>query len=267
MKYLVAERIKSNPKLWFMTLKYIHLFPFLLPHEKSYLGLKRLHLAKDDLILDVGANNGLSALGFRSLGIDSRILSIEANSDHAAALARLKSRIRDFEFMIVGAGERAVETDLYVPIYRNMPLHGLSSMFLDYAKKAIERDFPPSVVAQVTYARRKTKTITIDSLNLDPAFIKVDVEGFDHSVLLGSEATIERCHPYLLIEFTPGWFDRIEGFLAQRDYAFFVFEPESDTFHSFESSRAERSWSESGLQVNVYCIPKTKLGVIAQETQ
>ena len=41
---------------------------------------------------------------------------------------------------------------------------------------------------------------TLDSFNLQPDFIKIDVEGFEYQVLLGSEKTINDHRPILLIE-------------------------------------------------------------------
>lgn len=42
--------------------------------------------------------------------------------------------------------------------------------------------------------------VTVDSLNLSPSFIKIDVEGLDAQVLRGCLKTIERSHPALLVE-------------------------------------------------------------------
>lgn len=42
--------------------------------------------------------------------------------------------------------------------------------------------------------------ITLDSLNLCPTFIKIDVEGHELEVLKGALQTIERSHPAMLIE-------------------------------------------------------------------
>ena len=41
---------------------------------------------------------------------------------------------------------------------------------------------------------------TLDSFQLKPEFIKIDVEGFEYQVLLGSEETIKKNRPILLIE-------------------------------------------------------------------
>ncbi len=42
--------------------------------------------------------------------------------------------------------------------------------------------------------------VSIDSLNLNPGFIKLDLEGGDLNALLGAEETIERCSPVICVE-------------------------------------------------------------------
>jgi len=49
-------------------------------------------------------------------------------------------------------------------------------------------------------AGKDIKMITLDSLNLTPDFIKIDVEGMEYDVLVGAKETIERYKPYILIE-------------------------------------------------------------------
>lgn len=49
------------------------------------------------------------------------------------------------------------------------------------------------------------RTIKIDDLGLmDVAFLKIDVEGWEPNVLAGAVQTIERCRPFVMIEFNKG---------------------------------------------------------------
>jgi FkbM family methyltransferase len=36
-------------------------------------------------------------------------------------------------------------------------------------------------------------------------FLKIDTDGFEYPILRGAQSLITRCHPYLLVEFTPGF--------------------------------------------------------------
>lgn len=44
------------------------------------------------------------------------------------------------------------------------------------------------------------KTVSIDSLNLNPVFMKLDVEGMEWLVIQGAKETIERCKPIIYCE-------------------------------------------------------------------
>lgn len=92
---------------------------------------------------------------------------------------------------------------LYVPFYNDYMFDGLASL-----KEANARNWLKKRL--YGYQERKLKIIKktcyvkkLDDLNLEPYFIKIDVQGFEYEVLLGGRATIERSTPILLIE-TPG---------------------------------------------------------------
>lgn len=46
-----------------------------------------------------------------------------------------------------------------------------------------------------------TKCVTLDSLNLNVDFYKLDVEGYEYFALQGSIDTIKRCNPLIMIEY------------------------------------------------------------------
>ena len=58
-----------------------------------------------------------------------------------------------------------------------------------------------TLTATASYQHRDSEvpTVTIDSLELSPDYIKYDVEGAELEALRGSRATIERAHPALLV--------------------------------------------------------------------
>ena len=59
---------------------------------------------------------------------------------------------------------------------------------------------------------------TIDSLGLNPTFMKIDVEGYEEHVLVGAKATIEAHHPDIWIETFERNFSRIDNLLKTMGY-------------------------------------------------
>src|SRR5947209_3295951 len=77
-------------------------------------------------------------------------------------------------------------------------------------------------------------------------FIKIDVEGHEHSVLQGAQRTIERCRPRVLIEaeerHAPGSVRRIQAFFRRFGYrGYFVFHRQLAPIERFDPARMQRS--------------------------
>ena len=67
LKWSIEKYFLHNFYLYFLAKRLFHILPFLLPHEKDYFGLKRLLKEGDGLFVDIGANDGVSALSFRRM--------------------------------------------------------------------------------------------------------------------------------------------------------------------------------------------------------
>lgn len=64
----------------------------------------------------------------------------------------------------------------------------------------------------------KIDIITIDSLNLTPNFIKIDVEDMEDKVLLGSKETIQKYKPTILVEIHQDDLPKVTKVLDSLDY-------------------------------------------------
>jgi FkbM family methyltransferase len=171
-------------------------------HDADY-GVFGLFADREGVFLDVGANAGMSALSFRIYNKTSPIVSIEPNPFHEGDLRFAGRLARRLSYHMWAAGREHGELTLHVPIYRSVPLTteaslilenvtGSSSLRVRLGPRMDSADF--EVVSCVVSVR------PLDSLDLSPAFIKLDVQGFEHEVLLGSLETLRRARPVLLIE-------------------------------------------------------------------
>jgi hypothetical protein len=85
----------------------------------------------------------------------------------------------------------------------------------------------------------------IDDLELDPSFVKIDVEGAELGVLRGMRDTIERSRPVLMVERSER-FEPVVDLLSGDGYAPFAYDPET---HQFSEYREQQT-------VNVFFCPK-----------
>ena len=80
IKYKIVRLIEGNPSLNLLIYNNIKYLKFLLPHEKDYLGMKKLcQNSPNKTIIDIGANLGISSMGFRQMGFKNKIYIFEPN--------------------------------------------------------------------------------------------------------------------------------------------------------------------------------------------
>ena len=259
LKNTVGGIVNRHPYFWYAAWSLLPRLRFLLPHEKSYYAFR--HLAKQDggLFLDVGANNGLSALGFRRLVSQYKIFSIEANRIHENSLRRLKQKLKNFDYLIAAAGAEDLEITLHTATYNGMVLHTGSSVNLAYLKGSVEKAFPNRVLRNLNYVAQVVKVIPLDDLNLTPDIVKLDVEGFEWETLSGFKQTIAKCRPSILIEFSPELGDRLVPFCDDLRFRTFVYDDLADRFIEFDVERQAliRTWGAS--PINLFLIPSEKV--------
>jgi FkbM family methyltransferase len=173
------------------------------PHEADFRAFKDFDRA--GMFLDVGANSGASALSFHVFRPDCPIVSIEPTAGHMADLLLVKKLVGNMRYICAAAGEEPGVLDLHVPYYNGIPM----SEFASLDEKAVapedwnirhllEAKNADASLFEVRHER--TPVVRLDDLDLEPAFVKVDVQGFELQVLRGLESTIQRLRPILLVE-------------------------------------------------------------------
>jgi FkbM family methyltransferase len=258
LKYWSVGHIKQSPALWPLFWELGRRAPFLLPHDKSYYGFRHFAKPAGGLFLDIGANNGITALGIHKILPHYAILSIEADPAHEPALAKAKRQISGFEYRIIGASDKAEELTLHVPEVGGSMIHALASTDLDYLKISVARDFGEARAGRAVYHTRHVTTMPLDDLGLLPDLVKIDIEGHELGALRGLENTLANARPVILLEYTPAYFPKYSGLLTGLGYRFLTYDHDTDVFADFDEDEQRRLWSGSPLQVNLFCLPSER---------
>ena len=248
----------ANPFIWGLMWRHAGKAPLLLPHDKSYLALVHFAQEPNGLFLDVGANNGISALSFRRLNKTYRILSLEPDPRHELALRRVARKIDRFEYRIIGAGRRRETRVFHTPRYKSVVLHTFTSTDRQQAMSAVRESFGPKVGDATQVSSAKWPIVPIDDLDLDPAIIKIDVEGLDADVLLGANKTVERARPFLMVEACHVGVTAFDRFCERHAYAIFAYDVDEAKFQRL--STEDDAWSVESN--NVFLVPKEKESLI-----
>ena len=82
--------VKQNVLLYYFVRHRLLHFSFFLPHDKDYWAIRLLQ-KRNLKILDVGANDGISAKSFFHICKTHQVLSIEPNNVNQDALKKLKN--------------------------------------------------------------------------------------------------------------------------------------------------------------------------------
>jgi FkbM family methyltransferase len=124
---------------------------------------------------------------------------------------------------------------LHIPVVEGALVTGLSTLSDDL------------VAQQVPHRDVLVKTRPLDDVySGDVGFIKIDVEGHEHSVLQGAQETIARCRPRVLVEaeerHEPGSVRRVQAFFHSLGYrGYFVRQRRLAPIEDFDPERMQRS--------------------------
>lgn len=212
------------------------------PHDRDY-AVFALFPPSAGLFLDVGANAGMSAMSLRLYQRRARIFSVEPNPYHEPDLRWTARWVRRMEYGIFAAGDTPGRHDLFIPVYRGVPLTAEAAL----SRSAVEGS--PSLEASLgsrmdsaefRIERIEVEVKRLDELGLEPAFVKLDVQGHEQQALVGMTSALEKHGPPVLIE-APS--DELMAHMAALGYKPYAYD-----------RKANRLVSLTGYETNVMFI-------------
>ncbi len=184
----LAGRIATLKALW----RSVRVYHLDRDHHRAMDALYRRFVPPGGLVFDIGAHVGDRVSSFRRLG--ARVVALEPQPGPAAVIRLIHGRDRKVMLLRAAAGPQSGEIVLHVNS-RNPTVSTASKDFVAAA------DGAGGWEGQVWDERITVPLVTLDGLIADygePDFVKVDVEGFEDSVLAG----LSRPVPALSFEFT-----------------------------------------------------------------
>ena len=199
------------------------------PHERDFLGLRRLVATTTPEILDVGGNIGQSVYSFYALFPVARVTTVEPNVGNHATLRRLKVEFPTLTILPFALSDVAGTGKLYWPSYRGKTMSGLASLDEDSARDWLGNDtvyrFNPNLLS---IESGEFEVRRIDDLALTPDIIKIDVQGFESQVLIGALESISSSRPVIMAESLS---ERLDGVKAVMRLGYRLLEFDGRNFH------------------------------------
>lgn len=153
-------------------------------------------MSHSESFFDVGANMGFYSLCASVINPRMNIEAFEPNSSIIEFLHQniQRNNVSNIHTHNVALGEEIIESaDLFIP-----PLTGTGGgSFLNL--------HPEEGLSETRKVKIKTIDFLTVELNLKPDLMKIDVEGFEYSVLGGSQKTLREFRPTIVIELLRKW--------------------------------------------------------------
>jgi len=219
---LVEKFVRSNPFTYAIIRWLAGWLLYKQLGEKDISFIKYLPFKNEfPLIIDIGANDGISSRLFKWNLPSSRIIAFEPASIHKKNLKSYFAnlhKIDGFSYVIFeGLGEQNTQSTLYTPMVFGIKLHQISSLNPDEASKNVKEIISFFTSTFKLYSELITIS-TLDNFDLSPDLIKIDVEGNELNVLKGSINTLLKFKPFVVLEMKKEYANKIFEFMYSIGY-------------------------------------------------
>ena len=155
-------------------------------------------LRPGDTVIEVGAHIGYIALFFSHLvGPRGRVITFEPGENNLPYVRANVARHPNVRLVEKAVGDRAATMKLNIE-----NLTGQNNSLIDHFEGLAANQRAAAVATEVRAV--DVEVITLDSFctaeALRPALLKIDVEGFEHEVLLGAREVLATHRPIVMVE-------------------------------------------------------------------
>lgn len=232
-KYRIVKLIEAIPLLQIFIYNNLEKFNFLFPHDKDYNGIKLLfHKNEKRDFLDIGANIGLSTIGFREMGFKLNNIHLFEPDNFLIKeyLNKIKKKYSNIHIHKFGLSNISEKKFLYRAYYKDKFFHFNNSFDKHYILAKIKHNYPNKFkefkLKKKPFKLKKFEDIKIKS---KACFVKIDVEGHDHKVIKGMLRFIKKETPVILVEYNMSNFDEIYIMLKEY-YSCYIFNIDKNNF-------------------------------------
>jgi FkbM family methyltransferase len=171
------------------------------PIEPDFAVFEHLAVPPGQVLVDAGSNRGETIASMRLFQPHAPIVGFEPNPLLNDIIRARNPRDPALIIHQTGLSDQPGQFDLHVPYYKGVPFDGLASFDRAEAASFLNRERLVGFDPKFQEVRTVSCSVeTLDSFALQPAVIKIDVQGFEPAVIRGGLATIRATLPIVLME-------------------------------------------------------------------
>lgn len=230
LKFL-ERLVRSNLYIFLLSRFFVNKFFSKYIYETDFnvleiLKKKKYFSNKKKQIIDIGANDGISYKSIRKFLKNNTIISYEPQKYKFNDLKFLKKKDKNYLiYNFALSDNNSNDKKIFVPLYKKYML----SYFAGINKKEVifrlkKSLFVKNLLKKISFKTLKIKIRKLDNFNLNPSFIKIDVEGHEYECILGAMKTIKKYKPILLAEYNQRLNIKILSLLKKFNYKGYYFD-------------------------------------------
>lgn len=209
------------------------------PHEPDFAVFRWFKKSPPFLVVDAGAHRGHSAISIFGQCNNAEVIAFEPNRNLEPALQWVRRRYRGrFRYHLIGLGARSGHTQLLIPSAGNRVLStSASARPSEFDKQYVQERLEDEAQApgNIRFRSLTAQIEPLDAFDIDPQFVKIDVEGMEADVIRGASQTLQASLPLILVEINNHreFFD----LLRPMGYEFFSYSPDLDCLEPLPGDR------------------------------
>ncbi len=193
---------------------------------------------KNKIILDVGANDGMSYNIIRKFAKTSKIVSFEPEEYNYKRLKKKELKDKFFKCKKVGLSNIKKKQPFFIPFYKDYPISQMAGIDKIGVKNRLKNSlYERNIMKKIVFKNSKIKTDKLDNLKYNPLFIKIDIEGHEYECIQGALKTIKKFKPIIMVEYDRKICDKIFLLIKKFEYEKFVYNKHKKNIEKYNNQK------------------------------
>jgi len=185
---------------------------------------KKNFFNNNKIILDVGANDGMSYNIIRKFTKKAKIISFEPNIYNFRNLKKIEKKDKFFKCKNIALSNLNQKKFFYTPYFKKYAITQMAGISKSGVKKRLKSSLFIKEIFKIIFLKKEImRTKKLDDYEYKPSFIKIDIEGHELECIKGAIETIKKSNPILMIEYDKKICDKINNILKKYKYNAFIY--------------------------------------------